>query len=242
MKNEFNDFFNRVGLMLAIDYGSRGGNAFFLTLFDNHPEVATMPWLMYCYSYIYTEYGKKENLDSKHAHRLVTSTGYFRYIYNEPNEITIKEIEKWGGSPYAIKNRDQIRQCFDELVLEEEKISRKKLICAMFYSYVQSLGVDINKFKYILMSDAISLRTESPQRGFSGKITELAHKDFENFRLINLHRDLRAQFASCRHQFINQNLNMYGLRIGNAGIRLSELLRMNFKIENFCFHYSPSVF
>lgn len=237
MSEEFSNFIERVGLVLAIDYGSRGGNAFFLTLFDTHPEVASMPWVMYCYSYIYTEYGKTEILDARKAHQFVTNKGYFRYIYNDPTDVTAKEIEKWGGSPYAIENRSQIRKHFDEIVLSQNKISRKHLVGAMFFSYLKALNIDIGRIKYLLLSDAITLRIESARGGFSGGIIDAAKRDFSQFTLVNLHRDLRAQFASCRHQFINEIGNMYGLRPGRFWPQLIDMIRCNFRIENFCFHY-----
>ena len=48
----------RVNLAAVIDSSGRGGNLFFLTLFDLHPEVACCPVVQYSYSYAMAEFGE----------------------------------------------------------------------------------------------------------------------------------------------------------------------------------------
>ena len=52
MIDRYEDFSKKVNLMLLIDHAGRAGNVFFLTIFDNHPEVISCPWIHYIYSYI----------------------------------------------------------------------------------------------------------------------------------------------------------------------------------------------
>ena len=47
----FEDFQSRVGLIGLIDHHGRAGNGFVLSIFDQHPEVLTCPWVHYDYTY-----------------------------------------------------------------------------------------------------------------------------------------------------------------------------------------------
>jgi hypothetical protein len=232
---EFNEFKSRVGLLLAIDHGSRAGNAFVLTLFDQHPEVLCIPWMMYCYSYIVHAFGVQTKLPSQKAHELVTTTGYFRYLYNDITPEVASQICRWGGDPDAKVNRDILRQNFDQLILASNEIDRKDLVMAMLYSYAKAVGRTLQPVKYIMLADAISMRYENPVIGYSGVVIDEAEKDFEDFTLISLNRDPRAQFASCRHQYINQNGNAYGVTPWNFLKRIYELIFLKLYPENFAF-------
>src|SRR6185503_16878760 len=86
--------------------------------------------------------------------------------------------------------------------------------------------------RYILMGDAISLRTEQAVQGFSGRLVDVVLKDFPDAKLVRLIRDPRATFASPRHQFVNSFGNMYAIAPGNYFSRLRDLLRANLTMEN----------
>jgi hypothetical protein len=233
----FEEFTKNTNLMLAIDHGSRAGNAFFLTLFDQHPNVLCLSWMLYTYSYFIHEFDTQEIYDSKKAHEIATHRSYFRFSYNDLNVDLIDQMTRWGADPSAALDRNIVRNVFDEIVLKESTISRKNLVCAMLYAYALATNRDLSKVKYILLADAISLRYEDPISGFSGKIIDVAEIDFPDFRLCSLNRDPRAQFASCKHQYINLNKNNYGLNLKNFGLRFGELLQSKLYPENFASLY-----
>ena len=56
--------------------------------------------------------------------------------------------------------------------------------------------MDLEKFNYILIRDAISIRTETIFQLFSAKIVELMVNDFKAPKLFHLVRDPKASFAS----------------------------------------------
>ena len=152
-------------------------------------------------------------------------TTYFSLLYHELNDQRADLIRKMGGDPSAELDRAAVRHTFNNLLETREKISRRELVTAIFYSYAKGLGRDPEAIRYILCPDSISLRNETVMSGFSGKVIDHAVKDFPKARLIHLERDPRAGFASSNHQFINQLGNMYGLRVGSFWQRLGRLHR-----------------
>jgi len=226
--NDLDKFFKNTNLSVVIDHAGRAGNGFFLAIFDQHPEVLTCPWMHYTYSYIITEFENSDKINSKIAHKFWTEQSYFRFIYNEPNEILSMQILKFGGNPDAEIDRAKVRKIFDDYVLNKEFISRKELVLITYYAYAVGTGRDISQVKYILVSDSISLRYENVQDGFSGRVIDEIIQDFNNPKIVHLVRDPRAGMASSRHQFINSLGNMYGIRIGNYFKRYFRLLKKEF--------------
>lgn len=222
---EARSFFDRVNLIAALDHSGRAGNGFFLTVFDQHPELLTCAWMHYSYSYILTEFGRTEGIDSARAREVWTRKSYFRFVYNDLDRDLAEKLISFGGDPSAQVDRPRVRAVFDRLILARPTVTAKELLLYTYWSYGVGAGRDLSRTRYIMVSDAVSLRTESPKDGFSGRILEAIRKDFPEARIISLVRDPRATFASCRHQFVNANGNMYGLKPGNAPARLLALLR-----------------
>ena len=115
-----------------------------------------------------------------------------------------------GSDPAARIDRHAVRRAFHGVLKGKRIITRRELILATYFAYLTGLGRDPARARYILLSDSISLRTESVFGGYSGKILDLAKADFPEAVFIHLVRDPRAGFASTNHQFINQLGNMYG--------------------------------
>ena len=86
--------------------------------------------------------------------------------------------------------------------------------------------------RYVLVSDAISRRTESVVDGFSGKVVDEILKDFPEAKLVHITRDPRATFASPRHQFVNSLGNMYGVSTSSITTRMRQLLTRDFSPDN----------
>ena len=207
----FADFSARVNLALVVDHSGRAGNAFFLSLFDQHPEVVSCPWMHYVYSYATHLFDGQDEIPAREALRVWPRQQYFALIYAEPNPQREALIRKMGSDPAARIDRHAVRRAFHGVLKEKRTITRRELILATYFAYLTGLGRDPARARYILLSDAISLRTESVFGGYSGKILDLAKADFPEAVFIHLVRDPRAGFASTNHQFINQLGNMYSV-------------------------------
>lgn len=231
----FKLFFDRVNIICALDHSGRAGNYFFQSIFDQHTEVLTCPWVQYTYSSFVTHFGEEEVVDAREAHQYWTTQSYFRLVYNEVDDALAKTITSFGSDPKAAIDRALVREIFDALVLTRPMITRKEVILASAFAYGMGVKRDIHTIRYILVSDAVSLRTENLLTGFSGKIVPAIQQDFPQARFISLERDPRATFASCRQQYVNSNGNMYGIKFGNYFRQLGNLLRQRFTTEGCVF-------
>jgi hypothetical protein len=227
----FNRFLEQVRPLYVIDHAGRAGNGFFQTLFDEHPEVLSIPWIHYCTSYFITEFGEDASVDSRKFHQFWTSKSYFRFFYNELDEDDRNLVYRFGGNSETSIDRIKVRETFDQLILGKASVERKEAIYASFYAIAKGLGRDIEKIKLLILTDSISLRKESVFDGFSGRIVDVAIKDSSEAIIIHLTRDPRAGFASSNHQFINQLGNMYAINSLNVFGKLKDLLQCRFSME-----------
>lgn len=235
MKNtELNNILSRINLIAVLDHSGRAGNGFFLTIFDQHPEVISCPWIHYIYSYFITAFGNEQTVDSKKAHALATQKTYFKYAYNNLDDKLSGELYKMGADSASIIDRAAVRTFFDEMVLKEPTITRKKLISSIYLSFAVGRKKDLSMIKYALVSDAVSLRTEKVLNDFSGNAIIAMKEDFNNAKLVSLVRDPRANFASNRHQYVNSFGNMYAIRFGNYFKQIFQLAGKKLNMESSC--------
>ncbi len=226
--NDFIKFKSDVNIIAVFDH-ARSGNGFFQTIFDTHEEVLSCPWLHYVYSYNIGNLGFDAIWDSKAVHSLwTTHNHYFKLLYHELDQNSIDFIQKMGGDIDSLVDRAKIQQVFDILVLSNSNISRKDFVLSLYFSIAVGLGKEINKIKYILLADTISLRSERAITGYSATVIDQIVFDFPDSKLIHLERDPRAGMASLVHQFTNQLGNGYGLKLGNFWHRFSRLIKFDF--------------
>lgn len=222
----------RINLALVFDHVGRAGNGFFLSIFDQHPQVLTTNWVHYLYSYIVNEFGEADVLDSRRALEFITSRSYFRYVFNEPRGEAAETMRRFGADPNTPLDRAKARNAFEAAVLKEGAVKRRDLILAAYAAYALAAGRDLEQVRYVLLSDAVSLRSEHVRDGFSGKVLGCALADFPKARFMSLVRDPRAMFASNRHQFVNGLDNMYALSPSSALRRLKELTGLDQRPDN----------
>ncbi|MDC0156176.1 sulfotransferase [Verrucomicrobia bacterium] len=221
---EFRDFFKKVRPLYLIDHAGRAGNGFFQTLFDEHPEVLSIPWIHYCTSYFITEFGDTEEVDSRKAQAFWTKTSYFRFFYHELSDADHELVYRFGGNPETAIDRRKVRAIFDQLILSKDSVSAKEVIFASYFAIAKALGRKMEEIKFLILTDSISLRTENVFSGFSGRVIEHAIKDSPNAKFIHLVRDPRAGFASSNHQFVNQLGNMYALDSFHIFAKVKDLI------------------
>lgn len=221
-----------INLILLFDHVGRAGNGFFLSVFDTHPQVLTCNWVHYLYSYLVTEFGRSPLLDARRASEFLRTRTYFRYVFNTPEGEMADTMRRFGADPDTPLDREKCRRVFDALLGSRQLVHRRDLILAAYAAYALGAGRDLGQVRYVLLSDAVSLRTEHLLDGFSGMVADCALHDFPRARLVSMVRDPRAMFASNRHQFVNSLGNMYAVTPSTAGLRFRELLRLDQRMEN----------
>ncbi|MCS5707677.1 sulfotransferase [Candidatus Berkiella cookevillensis] len=228
-----NKYLSDINLACVIDHSGRAGNAFFLTIFDQHPEIIACPLMHYTYSYIITHF-EKNNIPTNEAHKFLTEISYFRLLYALDNPENKTLTYRMGMDDSVIIQAEKIRNYTDAFFRSRDTITRKELAILPFIIYALAHNKDISQAKYVLISDAISLRSENVNTGYSGKVIDTIIEDFPKAKLINLVRDPRATFASPRHQFVNWLGNMYALKPGNFWARMKDLWTRNLTMDNTC--------
>lgn len=234
MLKQIDGVVERLNLIALIDASGRSGNVFFVTLFDQHPEVACCPIVQYTYSYLASRFGNSTVLDAKLAHEFVTQSSYFRLLYNEPVGANGDLIVRMGGDVAAVVDRQVIRDLLDAYFSRHKTVTRREVVLAPLVVYALARGFSLDCLKYVLVGDSISLREEHVTQGFSGRIVDLIIEDFPDARVVRLVRDPRATFASPRHQFVNAFGNMYAITPANYFSRLRDLLASNLRMDNGC--------
>lgn len=218
-------FRERVGAAMVLDHSGRAGNGFFLTIFDQHPEVLCCPLLHYTYSYAITLFGDRADIPVAEVLDRWPVEYYLRLFHGSLDDEKATFIYKAGGEPDAPIDRTLVADVFAGMLADQATVSRRDLCLLTFYAYAVGAGRDVDRFKMVLFSDSISLRQENALDGFSGLVCDRITADFPDVRLIHLVRDPRAGFASTNHQFVNQLGNMFGIRPGVWGHRFGRLWR-----------------
>ncbi len=231
---EWQSFRESTRLSVVLDHSGRAGNGFFLTIFDQHPQVLCCPWMHYTYSYLVHRFGEKGELLCSELKSFWTDEYYFRALYHDLDENTHDFLHRCGFDVAAEVDRSLVRDVFDSILGASESISRRDLILLTFFAYAKGVGRALDTIEYVLLSDAISLR-EDVLEEFSGLAVDMMVRDFPEAKLFSLVRDPRAVFASNRHQFVNKNGNMYQIRFGQYLKRFSDLLRQRYSFEGCVF-------
>ena len=227
---------DRCNLIGLIDPSGRGGSVFFQTIFDRHPEVACCPLVVYSYSYFLKRFGNRQVVAAKEALDHLVNESYFRLIYNEPVEQNVLLISRFNAGTTKRIDRAVIRTLIDAYFVGRQHMTRREVLLVQFVIWRLVQGFDINRLKYALVSDAISARDENVVTGFRGGIVDEMVSDFPEAHLIRLVRDVRATFASPRHQFVNALGNMYALSPSNYLRRLRDLLLADLRADNGCIY------
>lgn len=206
------DYFCRnTNLVLLLDHGGRAGSNFFQCLFDNHQQVVTCPLVHYVYSYWERYFPGKNVITLPEARHFISQQSYFRFLYQDPVGDCGDIITKIGGDVNAPFDRARYRALIDERVAGKGNISRRDLILYAYAAYALCRGFDLAQASYIMLNDAVSQRGEDVLQGFSGHLIDLAHYDFPEMITLALLRDPRAQYASTKHQMVNELGNNYNL-------------------------------
>ena len=228
MTTTFDNFCNSVNLLVVLDHSGRSGNGFFQTIFDQHPQVLTCPWVHYVFSYVIHHLGTSP-VSAAAARHFLLEESYLQWVWKAPEGEVAAFIRKIGGDPKAKIDRTLVLETIDEALKQlAEPISAHDIVCLLYFAYGRGAGRDLRDVRYILTSDSISLRTETVRQGFSGQVIDFIINQFPSARIVHLVRDPRAGFASSNHQFVNQLGNMYGLKWGNYWPRMRRLLRCEF--------------
>jgi hypothetical protein len=222
----------RINLALLFDHVGRAGNGFCLTVFDQHPQVLTCPWVHYLYSYFVTEFGDAPVVDSRKAVEFLQHKTYFRYVLKTPDREMARTMHRFGADPDTPLDRSLGRDVLNTLARAHDTVSRRDLFLAAYAAFALAAGRDLGQVRYILLADAVSLRTEHVRTGFSGKVLACARNDFPQARFLSMVRDPRAMFASNRHQFVNALGNMYAVAPGTFARRIKELATLDQRMDN----------
>tara|TARA_R110000796_G_scaffold11478_2_gene38252 strand:+ start:157633 stop:159072 length:1440 start_codon:yes stop_codon:yes gene_type:complete len=244
--DELENYQNRVNLVLVLDHGGRAGSNFFQCLFDNHSSFVVSPLIHYVYSSWVRVFGDARMVDSKEAHRFVSALSYSRLLYQEPVGDIGKIIYKIGGDPAAPFDRVKFRELIDAVFERQETVTRKEAILWTYAAYALVRGFSLDEITLIGINDAVSLASEDMLSGFAGCIIDYAADDFPDLINLALVRDPRAQFASTRHQMVNEFGNNYMISFGNWWAAFSKLWKDNFSLEHgpahFCSVYQYAAF
>ena len=87
------------GLNLAacLDHSGRGGNLFFLTIFDRHREVLSVPLFHYTYSYLDSYFGREREILGSDAQHSLSTVAYTRLLYQDPVGYCRAHRKNWCG-------------------------------------------------------------------------------------------------------------------------------------------------
>lgn len=221
----------RINLLCVLDHSGRSGNGFFLTVFDQHPEVISCPLIHYTYSYMHAKFPGENTIDAAAAWDFATEESYFRYVYQPPEGDVAEMILRMGGETDADIDRGMARRVFDTYMSSRKTVSRRELAALPLIAVAVARGRDLRQLRYVILSDAVSLKTENVLEGFSGDVVDHILEDWPDAKLVSLVRDPRSTYASSRHQFVNSLGNNYALTPKTFFVRLSELLHRDFQME-----------
>ena len=143
---------DELNIVACIDHSGRGGNMFFLTIFDRHPEVISIPVMHYAYSYVGGFLRGRQQVDGDEAYSYLTEKGYSRLLCEDPEGASGELVERMGGSRYLTFPRQEFRDLMDAFCRTRKSLNRRELIVLPYAAYAVSTGRDLSKCKYALIS------------------------------------------------------------------------------------------
>ncbi|WP_412557518.1 hypothetical protein [Thalassospira sp. MIT1370] len=243
---ELEDFSRNVNLVLILDHGGRAGSNFFQCIFDKKADFVVSPLIHYVYSYWHRVFGGRNCVSAKEGHAFVSEISYSRLLYQDPVADIGRLIYKIGGDVSAPFDRVSFRKLIDSIFEGRESVTRKQVILWTYAAYAMVRGYRLSGVKLIGINDAVSLSSENMLIGFSGVVIDNAAEDFPQLINLALVRDPRAQYASTRHQMLNEFGNNYAIKPGNWLASLVKLYSEKFSLEHgpahFCSFYQYATF
>jgi len=221
--NEIVDSADQINLIGLMDHGGRAGSNFVQCLFDRHTEVISCPLVHYVYSYWIDIFDDRDEITPNEAREFVATRSYFRFIFNSPDNKNTAFIRKIGGSDKIEFDFDRYHELVDTYLNSREMFSRRNFLSVLYVIYAYVFGKDLKKLKYFLINDAVSIRGENMFTGFSVKTMDMMRFDYPDSWIVFLVRDPRAQFASTRHQLVNEYGNNYSVSMNNWWVRIVDL-------------------
>lgn len=221
--NKIESVADQINLIGLIDHGGRAGSNFVQCLFDRHTEVVSCPLVHYVYSYWIDMFRDRDEITQDEAIEFVASRSYFRFVYNSPDNKNAAFIKKIGGGDKITFDFDRYHELVDAYLDSRLIFSRKELLSVLYVIYAYVFGKELKQLKYFLVNDAVSIRGENMFIGFSAKTIDVMREDYPDSWIVLLVRDPRAQFASTRHQLVNEYGNNYAVSLSTFLKRVADL-------------------